>query len=76
MACSCNCKSGLTTEQKKILREMAKMTEPSGSKDVAAATGLESKSVSCRLTSLKKKGFIDSPVRCKYVITEEGRKQI
>ncbi|MCB2181720.1 MAG: hypothetical protein KQH63_06835 [Desulfobulbaceae bacterium] len=72
----CGCKKGLTDEQKQILAEMAKMSEPCGCKDIAQATGLESKSVSCRLTSLKKKGYIASPVRCKYEITDDGKAQI
>ncbi|MDA3972017.1 MAG: MarR family winged helix-turn-helix transcriptional regulator [Desulfobulbaceae bacterium] len=71
--CGCGCNKGLTDEQKKILAAMAGQTGPSGCKDIAAATGLESKSVSCKLTALKKKGYISSPVRCKYEITEEGR---
>ncbi len=69
----CGCKKGLTDEQKKILVVMAEQTEPCACKDIAAATGLESKSVSCKLTALKKKGYISSPVRCKYEITAEGR---
>lgn len=72
----CGCKKGLTEEQKQILVEMAKMSDPCASKDIAAATGLESKSVSCRLTSLKKKGYISSPARCRYEITAEGKAQI
>lgn len=69
----CGCNKGLTDEQKKILGAMAAQTAPCGSKEIAEATGLESKSVSCKLTALKKKGYIASPVRCKYEITEEGR---
>lgn len=76
MAEKCGCKNELTEEQKKILTEMVKMSEPCGCKDVAVATGLESKSVSCRMTSLKKKGYVESPAKCKYIITEDGRKQI
>jgi len=69
----CGCKSGLSDEQKKILNALAGLGEPCGSKEIAAASGLESKSVSCKLTALKKKGLVDSPVRCKYTITEAGR---
>jgi predicted transcriptional regulator len=69
----CGCKKGLNDDQKKILAAMAECKEPCACKDIAAATGLESKSVSCKLTALKKKGYISSPVRCKYEITDEGR---
>ncbi|PLX50316.1 MAG: hypothetical protein C0613_04525 [Desulfobulbaceae bacterium] len=71
--CGCGCKKGLSDEHKKILAAMAEMHEPSACKDIAAAVGMESKSVSCKLTSLKKKGYIDSPVRCKYTITADGQ---
>ncbi len=63
----------LTEEQKSVLNAMANCDEPCGSKDIAAATGLEPKQVSCRITALKKKGYVDSPVRCKYSITDEGK---
>lgn len=72
MSCACGAKP-LTGEQKQILEAMAESAEPCGSKDIAAATGLESKAISCRITAMKKKGLVDSPVRCKYVITDDGR---
>lgn len=72
MSCACGAKS-LTGEQKQILEAINKTEDPCGSKDIAAATGLESKAISCRITALKKQGLVESPVRCKYTITEEGR---
>ncbi len=72
MSCACGSKP-LTDEQKQILEAMAKSDEPCGSKDIASATGLESKAISCRITALKKKGLVESPVRCKYAITADGR---
>ncbi len=71
--CGCSCSTGLPDEHKKILSAMASMVDPSGCKEIAAAVDMESKSVSCKLTSLKKKGYIDSPVRCKYSITADGK---
>jgi len=74
MSCACGCKTeALSEEQKQILEALAKMENPCGTKDVVAATGLESKAVSSRITEMKKKGLVGSPVRCKYAITEEGR---
>ncbi|HID98475.1 MAG TPA: hypothetical protein EYP57_09880 [Thermodesulfobacteriaceae bacterium] len=76
MDCKNKCggsKKALTEEQKKVLKAMAGLTDPSPCKDIAAAAGLESKSVSCRLRSLKNKGYVDSPQRCRYMITEAGR---
>lgn len=75
MACKKKCEE-LTDEQKQVLNALATSSEPSGAKDIAVATGLESKQVSCRITALKKKGYVASPVRCKYEITPEGRKAL
>jgi predicted transcriptional regulator len=72
MSCACSAKP-LTEEQKQILETMDKCQEPCGSKDIAAATGLEAKAISSRITAMKKKGLVESPVRCKYSITEDGR---
>ncbi len=69
---ACNPK-GLSDNQRQVLEALAKSAEPCGSKDIAAATTLEAKQVSCQITALKKKGFVDSPVRCKYEITEDGK---
>ncbi|MBI4791845.1 MAG: MarR family transcriptional regulator [Deltaproteobacteria bacterium] len=52
---------------------MAAINGPCGCKEIAAATGIDSKSLSCRLKSLKTKGYIDSPARCRYEITPEGK---
>lgn len=72
MACGCK-KGALSDEQKQVLEAMENCDGPCASKDIAAATGLETKQVSCRITALKKKGYVDSPVRCKYAITSEGK---
>lgn len=71
-ACACGAKT-LTDEQKQILEAMAGSQAPCGSKEIAAATGLDSKAISCQITAMKKKGLVDSPVRCKYGITEDGK---
>ncbi len=77
MSCGCgSTKSELTDEQKQILAALARSEEPCGSKDLAAATGLEGKTISSRITAMKKKGLVESPVRCKYSVTEEGRAAI
>jgi predicted transcriptional regulator len=55
---------------------MAASKDPCGSKDIASATGLEAKIISSRITAMKKKGLVESPVRCKYTVTEEGRTAI
>ncbi len=78
MACaSKKCgKSQLTEEQKTILSAMASQDSPLACKDIAAASGMESKTVSCKLKSLKNKGYVDSPARCKYAITDQGKNAV
>lgn len=66
----------LSENQRKVLEAFSKSKGACGSKDIASATGLESKQVSCQITALKKKGFVDSPVRCKYEITKNGKKAL
>jgi predicted transcriptional regulator len=72
----CGCTSGgkaLSGEKKQVLEALEKSDVPCGNKDIAEVTGLEKKVVSSQITALKKKGLVDSPVRCKYGITEEGQ---
>ncbi|WP_446008251.1 transcriptional repressor [Candidatus Electrothrix sp.] len=69
-----SCKKSLLSErQREVLEVLAKSDDASANKDIAAATSLEPKQISCQLTALKKKGFVTSPVRCKYEITKAGK---
>jgi len=74
--CGCSCSSSSKGESKVILEALAKCEGPCGSKDIAQATGLDKKVVSDEITELKKKGLVDSPVRCKYSITPAGKAAI
>ncbi len=76
MGCK-TCGTGtLSDKQREVLDALSKCNEPCGSKDIAASTSLEPKQVSCQITALKKKGYVASPARCKYEITEEGKKAL
>ena len=66
----------LITEQVKILNALNGMDSPAGNKQIAEVTGLDAKVVSTNVAVLKKKGYVDSPVRCKYCITSEGKANI
>ncbi len=68
--------SELSAEQKQILEALAKADKPCGNKDLVEATGLDKKVVSSKITAMKKSGLVDSPVRCKYGVTEDGKKAI
>ncbi len=71
------CKSkGLSDKQKEVLKALKDCKQECGSKDIAATTTLEPKQVSCQISALKKKGYVESPVRCKYVITESGKQAL
>jgi predicted transcriptional regulator len=72
--CGCACKTKeAVDESRQVLEALAKSGSPCGSKDIAEATGLDKKVVSDQITALKKQGLVDSPVRCKYGITAEGK---
>jgi len=72
--CGCACSTGKDGgDSKMILEALAKAEKPCGNKDLVEATGLDKAVVSKEITALKKKGFVDSPVRCKYGITAEGK---
>ena len=66
-------KTRLSERQRIVLEVLAASDEICANKDIAAAASLEPKQVSNQLTTLKKKGFITSPARWKYEITEAGK---
>ena len=66
-------KSALSDRQREVLEVLVQSDDVCANKDIAAATSLDPKQISCQLTALKKKGFVTSPVRCKYEITEDGK---
>lgn len=80
--CGCSCsggaekvveKKGLTEEQRAILQALVNIDGPCGTKDIAAESGLDVKDVTTKMASLKTKGYVDSPARCKYGITGVGK---
>ena len=76
MGCQKKSCDTLSEKQLEVLKALASVTDPCGSKDIAASTSLEAKQVSSQITALKKKGFVDSPVRCKYSITAAGKAEL
>ncbi len=67
---------GLDQGQKKVLSVLNEMGKPLAPKQIAEAAGMESKDVSAKIKGLKKLGYVDSPVRCKYAITDAGKTSI
>ncbi len=76
MGCKKNADCGVDAEQKKILTALNDLGKPVAPKMVAEETGLESKTVSAKMKGLKAKGMVDSPVRCKWAITDSGKSEI
>ncbi len=62
--------------QKRILKALAEFTEPAGCKEIAEKAGLPTPKVTGKLRGLKNRGFVESPVKGKYVITAEGKSLI
>ena len=76
MGCTTCETTALSELQRKVLEALATTPEACGSKEIAAATGLEAKQISCQITALKNKGYVASPARCKYEITEQGKSML
>jgi DNA-binding IclR family transcriptional regulator len=63
----------MSETKQQLLEALAKADKPWGNKDLVEATGLDKKIVSKQIAALKKQGLVDSPVRCRYGITAEGK---
>ncbi len=70
------CKTTEIGENEKTVIAALEKLGVSGSKDIALEAKLEPKIVSAVIKKLKNRGFIESPARCKYSITEQGKEQI
>lgn len=73
MGCTTCKNTALSEQQRQVLEALAQTPEACGSKEIAAATGLEAKQISCQITALKNQGYVASPARCKYALTEQGK---
>ena len=73
MGCPSCGNNALSDQQQTVLTALAQTSEPCGSKELVATTGMEPKLISCQITALKTKGYVASPVRCKYAITDLGK---
>ena len=66
----------LSDMQRAVLAALDGSGDDCSSRDIAAASGLKAQQVSCQLTALRKKGLINSPARCRYEITADGKKAL
>jgi predicted transcriptional regulator len=68
--------SELGEEQKSILKALTQLTEPAGCKDIGETAGIPWRTVMAKLRGLKKDGYVESPVKGKYIITDKGREAV
>jgi predicted transcriptional regulator len=66
----------LTEENISILNALNQAGDPVNTKTISEITKMEKTLVSKQIKMLKTKGLINSPLRCKYSITDEGKNQI
>ncbi len=59
-------------QAKKVLQALSQEGGPWANKQIAEKAGLDTKAVSSAMSKLKKQGLVESPVRCKYAITQAG----
>lgn len=66
----------LGDEQQSILAALTELTEPAGCKAIGEKSGIPWRTVMAKLRGLKKDGYVESPVKGKYVITEKGKSAV
>jgi predicted transcriptional regulator len=60
----------------KILKVLANADKPLSSAEIGKLSGLPANKISTKLKILAKDELINSPARCKYAVTEKGKKQL
>lgn len=68
--------AGLDPDAKRVLKAMKAQAGAAAPKQIAEAAGLDGKKVSEIIKELKGQGLVESPVRCKWAITEAGKGQV
>ena len=63
----------INDELKSILSALASASEPIGNKELETETGIPKSKLPTRVKKLKDAGLVDSPIRCKYGITDAGK---
>ncbi len=72
----CGVSQDMTDEHRSILRALAAQDEPQAGKEIATLSGIDGKSISNNIKALRNKGYVESPVRCKYTITDSGKEAL
>ncbi len=59
-----------------ILKALSELPEASGCKAIGEKAGIEWRKVMAKLRGLKKNGYVESPIKGKYIISEKGKAAI
>ncbi len=62
--------------QKRILKALVKLNKPSGCGDIGKIAGLKVPAVAGRIRGLSKEGYVQSPVKGKYIVTAKGKSAV
>lgn len=62
--------------QKKILKALIKLSKPSGCGDIGKLAELKVPVVMGKLRGLSKEGYVQSPVKGKYIVTAKGKSAV
>ena len=55
-----------------ILKAMKEIGRPAAPKEIGEYAGIDARRVAAKMRKLKRLGYVDSPEKGKYVITDEG----
>ena len=72
----CKRSNPLDETGKTILKALVAFSEPVGCKQIAEKAGLETRKVMGKLRSLLKNGYVERPIKGKYIITEKGKNAV
>jgi predicted transcriptional regulator len=59
-----------------ILKALNTLSEPAGCKVIGEAANMPWRSVMAKLRGLKKRDYVESPEKGKYIISEKGKAEI
>ena len=68
--------SELDETQKLILEVLTQLTEPAGCKVIGEEANIPWRKVMGKLRGLLREGYVETPVKGKYVITGKGREKL
>jgi len=68
--------SELGDEEKAILKALNELKEPAGCAVIGEKASINWRRVMGKLRGLSKNGYVESPVKGKYVITDKGKQTL